>query len=323
MHCPGMRKVAIEGAPRMNWNTFDLNLLVVFDAVMQEKNLTRAGRRLGMSQPAVSHALARLRYLLKDEVFVRTPEGMRPTPRAERIAEPVRAALRELQVTLEDDEFVPAELSREFTIAANNYAEAVVPALVHSVAKLAPSVVLDVRPVGLLNVLDQLDNGSVELALSTLMEGGDRFKCVGLIEDGYVAVLASDHPEAAAAELSIERFAALPHVSLTSSGDDAHFVDEALSEHGLARLVAIKVPLHSLRSVLIGSQAVAVLPRRVAADLAVHTPLTARALPFPSPRIALSMIWHRRLDSHPAHRWLRSTLRSAVGRAPLQNRADG
>jgi DNA-binding transcriptional LysR family regulator len=157
----------------MNWNTFDLNLLVVFDAVMQEKNLTRAGRRMGMSQPAVSHALARLRFMLKNELFVRTPEGMRPTPRAERIAEPVRAALQELQVTLEADEFVPAESSREFTIAANNYAaRAVIPALVHHVAKLVPSVVLDVRPVGRLDVLDQkvviASNASASLRTTTL-----------------------------------------------------------------------------------------------------------------------------------------------------------
>ena len=306
----------------MNWSTFDLNLLVIFDGVMQEKNLTRAGKRLGMSQPAVSHALARLRYLLKDEVFVRTPEGMRPTPRAERIAEPVRAALQELQVTLDADEFVAADSSREFTIAANNYAaRAVIPALVHRVAKVAPSVVLDVRPVGRLDVLDQLDNGTVELVLSTLMEGGDRFKCVGLLEDDYVAILASDHPEVAATELSVECFAALPHVSITSGGDDAHFVDDALSERGLARLVSIKVPLHSLRAVLIGSQAVAVVPRRVAVDLADYGPLTIRALPFPSPRITLSMIWHRRLDNHPAHRWLRGTLRPLVSRTQPPDRS--
>ena len=118
----------------MNWKTLDLNLLVIFDTVMEERNLTKAARRLGMSQPAVSHALARLRYMLKDELFVRSPEGMNPTPRAERIAEPVRAALRELQVTLEADEFVAAQSSREFAIAANNYAaRAVVPALVHRV----------------------------------------------------------------------------------------------------------------------------------------------------------------------------------------------
>jgi DNA-binding transcriptional LysR family regulator len=297
----------------MNWKTFDLNLLVIFDTVMQERNLTKAGRRLGMSQPAVSHALARLRYMLKDELFVRSPDGMNPTPRAERIAEPVRAALRELQVTLEADGFVPAQSSREFTIAANNYgARAVIPVLVHRVAKLAPSVVFDVRPTGMRDVLDQLDDGTVELVLSGLAHGGERFKCVGLLEDDYVVILAGDHPQAIGPDLSIERFAAGPHVSITSSGDDAHFVDDALSERGLARLVSMKVPLHSVVSVLIGSEALAVLPRRVAQDLAAHSPLAIRPLPFPSPRITLSMIWHRRLDNHPAHSWLRDTLRSVV-----------
>src|ERR1700740_1048285 len=106
----------------MNWNAFDLNLLVVFDAIMQEKTLTRAGQRLGMSQPAVSHALARLRHVLKDELFVRTPEGMLPTPRAERMAQPIRAALQDLQVTLEEEEFDASQASRAFTIAANNHA---------------------------------------------------------------------------------------------------------------------------------------------------------------------------------------------------------
>src|ERR1700721_4613676 len=101
----------------MTSNAFDLNLLVIFDAIMQAKTLTRAGQRLGMSQPAVSHALARLRHMLKDDLFVRTPEGMLPTPRAERMAGPVRAALQELQVTLESDEFDASQASRGFPIA--------------------------------------------------------------------------------------------------------------------------------------------------------------------------------------------------------------
>src|SRR5271165_3922713 len=104
----------------MSWNAFDLNLLVVFDAIIQEKTLTRAGQQLGMSQPAVSHALARLRHMLKDDLFVRTPEGMLPTPRAERMAGTVRAALGELHVTLESDAFDASQSSRSFTIAANN-----------------------------------------------------------------------------------------------------------------------------------------------------------------------------------------------------------
>jgi DNA-binding transcriptional LysR family regulator len=298
----------------MNWNSFDLNLLVVFDAVVEEKNLTRAGRRLGMSQPAVSHALARLRHMLKDELFVRAPDGMHPTPRAERMVEPVRAALRDLQVTLEEDEFEAADAERSFAIAVNNHAaRAVVPTLIRRVAKLAPSVVLDVRPIGLIEVLDQLDNGEVELALSTLTEGGDRFKCVGLLEDEYVALFWNDHPVVAAEpELSLERFASFPHISVTSSGDDTRFVDEALARHGLARLVSAKMPLHSLISVLVGSTALAVVPRRVATDLMSVCPLIMRALPFPSARVTLSMIWHRRLDNHSAHRWLRGTVRATV-----------
>lgn len=308
------RWAAIMGA-LMNWNTFDLNLLVVFDAVIQERNLTRAGRRLGMSQPAVSHALARLRLSLKDELFVRTPEGMHPTPRAERMLAPVRAALQELQVTLEADEFDPLGSSREFVVAANNYAaRAVIPKLVRQVTTLAPSVVLDVRPIGRLDVLDQIDNGVVQLALGTLLEGGDRFKCVGLLEDEYAVLMSGDHPDAATPELSIERFSLLPHISITSSGDDAHFVDDSLAENGQARCILAKVPLHSLVSTLMGSGAIAVLPRRVAEDLAAHCPLTIRAMPIPSPRITLTMIWHRRLDNHPAQRWLRGTLRSLTSR---------
>jgi DNA-binding transcriptional LysR family regulator len=297
----------------MSWNAFDLNLLVVFNAVAQERNFTRAGQQLGMSQPAVSHALARLRHVLKDNLFVRTPEGMQPTPRAERMAGPVRAALRELQVTVEPDEFDASQTSRSYTIAANNYAaRAIIPALARRMTKYSPSVVLEVRPIGAMHVLDQLDAGGVELALTTLTDGGDRFKCVGLLDDEYVAILSSDNPVTAEPVLSIEAFAAMPHITITSSGDDTHFIDDALADRGLARLVSAKVPLHSLILMLIGSEALAVVPQRVAADLVAICPLTMRPLPFASPRVSLSMIWHRRLDNHPAHRWLRGTLRAVA-----------
>src|SRR5450631_2072748 len=106
----------------MNWGSIDLNLLIVFDVLMQERNLTRAGRRLGLSQPAASHALARLRHMLHDDLFIRTPEGMQPTPRAEQMAQPVRDALRELRITLEPEAFDPSSSMREFSLAVNNYA---------------------------------------------------------------------------------------------------------------------------------------------------------------------------------------------------------
>jgi DNA-binding transcriptional LysR family regulator len=297
----------------MTWNGFDLNLMVVFDAVVHEKSLTRAGQRLGMSQPAVSHALARLRHVLKDELFVRTPEGMLPTARAERMAGPARDALRDLRMTLESAEFDATRSSRRFTIAANSYAiHAVIPALARRLAKDAPSVVLDVRLIGTRHMFDQLDTGVVELALNTLTGGGDRFKCVGLLDDDHVAILSGDNPALDEPTLTIERFAALPHLAISSGCDDMRFVDEALADRGLTRVVSASVPLHALIMMLIGSRAVAVVPRRIAADVTTMLPLTMRPLPFPSSRVVLSMIWHRRVDNDPGPRWLREMARAAV-----------
>jgi DNA-binding transcriptional LysR family regulator len=300
-------------AAMTNWNTFDLNLLVVFDTVMQEKNLTRTGQRLGLTQSAVSHAVARLRQMLNDELFVRTPEGMLPTPRAERMFGPIHQALMDMRVTLEADAFDPSQASRTFTIAANNYAaRAVIPGFVRHVATLAPAVVVEVRPVGMLHALDQLDAGAVELVLDTLTDGGERFKCVGLLEDDYVAILSGDHPQASEPTLSVEHIAALPHITITSSHDDTRFVEDALAEHGLVRRVWTRVPLHSVLSVLTGSKALAIVPRRVAASFIAPSPLVVRPLPFLSPRVSLAMMWHRRLDHDAAHVWLRAALRASV-----------
>src|SRR5258705_11643547 len=160
----------------MNWGAFDLNLLIVFDAVMQERSVTRAGNRIGLSQPAVSHALNRLRHMLKDELFVRTPEGMVPTPRAETLAQPLRNALSEMQLALEPAAFDPAASDRRFALAVNNYAAVVLaPPLVAAVSAAAPAVPLDLRPSGTLDMFDHLDRGDLDLMLGTMHIPGDRF----------------------------------------------------------------------------------------------------------------------------------------------------
>ncbi|MBN8873366.1 MAG: LysR family transcriptional regulator [Rhodospirillales bacterium] len=309
-----------DGAPAMpnrdgsgaSWNGIDLNLLVVFDAIMQDRTLTRAARRLGQSQPTASHALNRLRTMLHDELFIRGPDGMRPTPRAEQMAGPVREALSLCRIALEPDTFDPRSSRRDFTIVVNNFAaRAVIPGLVRRVAIEAPGIGLDVRPIGRLNVLDTLDSDAADLALCLLGEGGERFKCVRVMEDDYVAVLDRAHPAARLA-LTPARLAELPHVALTSSGDDTSFLDRALAERGLARRVAARVPFLSLALLLVGSDYVAVMPRRIATDLAALGPLTVKDLPFASPWISVSLIWHRRLDAHPAQRWLRDVIRSVA-----------
>jgi DNA-binding transcriptional LysR family regulator len=307
------RAAPADHAIGMSWGAIDLNLLIVFDVLMQERNLTRAGRRLGLSQPAASHALARLRLMLHDDLFIRTPEGMQPTARAEQMAQPVRDALRELRITLEPESFDPASSTREFSLAVNNYAaRAIVPALARMVGNLAPRVSLDINPIGMREVLEQLDAGGMDVALTTLVDGGERFKCVRVMDDDFVALLDRSHAAADEAVLSAERLAEIPHIAITSTGDDTSFIDDALEQRGLTRMIATRVPFLSVVLMLVGSDRLAVVPRRVADDLARICPLVARELPFASPRIVLSMIWHRRLDNHAAHRWLRDMIKAAA-----------
>src|SRR5258708_16699798 len=179
----------------MNWGAFDLNLLIVFDAVMQERNVTRAGQKIGMSQPAMSHALNRLRYMLKDELFVRTPEGMVPTARAEQLAAPLRHALSEMQLALEPENFVAQQADRRFTIAVNNYAAvAVSAALVATAAEAAPSVQLDLRPSGTLRIVGLLDRGELDLAIGGFADPGGRFGLAPLLEDRFRLAMRADPP---------------------------------------------------------------------------------------------------------------------------------
>jgi DNA-binding transcriptional LysR family regulator len=192
-------------AVRVNLGAIDLNLLVVFDAVMRERNVTRAGQRLGLSQPAMSHALDRLRHMLKDELFVRSPKGMLPTPRAEQITLPVRQALDNLQHSLEPPEFNPSEAERTFRIAADSYAAMVlVPPAAIRLAKAAPRVTLAFRPSGTLDIADLLDRGQLDLAIGSFAQKGERFSRRQLLQDTFVAVLRSNHPAAdTARELTI------------------------------------------------------------------------------------------------------------------------
>src|SRR3989442_1773221 len=180
---------------QMNWRAFDLNLLVVFDGVMHERSVTRAGKRLGMSQPALSHALNRLRYLLKDQLFLRTPQGMVPTPRAEQLALPLRQALADMQRALEPEAFVPAQANRRFSIAINNYAATVLAAPLGSPVPAAPPLVqLDLRPSGTLNVFDLLDHGGLAIAIGPFHPPRARVWSAALLEDQLVAVMRRDHP---------------------------------------------------------------------------------------------------------------------------------
>src|SRR6266481_8164857 len=182
-------------APKLG--AIDLNLLVVFDAIMRDRSVTRAGQRLGLSQPAMSHALTRLRHMLKDELFVRSPNGMMPTPWAEELATPIRIALDGLEQSLEPIQFEPSKATATFRIAVDNYVAIVLVAPIAAhIARIAPGVTLDFRPSGTLNVLDQLDRSELHLAMGPSGVQGERFSRRRLLQDQFVIVHRKGHPAA-------------------------------------------------------------------------------------------------------------------------------
>jgi DNA-binding transcriptional LysR family regulator len=291
----------------VNLRSLDLNLLVVFDAVMRERSVTKAASRLNMAQPALSHALSRLRQALQDELFVRTPDGMTPTPKAESLADGVRLALDGLRAALDSAEpFSPATAERSFVIAVNNHAALVLAAPLAALAAAeAPGVLLDFVPSGTLDLADRLDRGQLDLAIGGRSAPGDRFADLRLFHDRFAVLMRVGHPAAEPGTLTPPAFAALPHLLITSSGESTDFVDEALAAENLARRIALRAPLLATSAALLQSDMVAVISERAAREFCRMSPLTIASLPVASPTLTTAMIWHRRVGAMASHRWLR------------------
>jgi DNA-binding transcriptional LysR family regulator len=291
----------------MNWRMLDLNLLVVFDAVAQERNATRAAAKLNMTQPAISHALSRLRSALRDDLFVRTPDGMAPTPYAEQLVGPVRTALENLNTALDGAApFDPETAERGFTIAMDNRATVRLAApLAAAVGEQAPKVQLDVRPSGTLNLTELLDRGDFDLAVGGLAAPAERFFDRRLFHSDFVAVVRRGHPAAVDRTISLRALSDYPHLILSSTGEETDFVDAHLGRQSLSRRVKVRVPLLAATATLAQSEMIAILSESTARTFADSAPLEVLTLPFPSPQLVTAMMWHRRVDSVPAHQWLR------------------
>jgi DNA-binding transcriptional LysR family regulator len=296
-----------KAAPKLG--AIDLNLLVVFDAIMRDRSVTRAGQRLGLSQPAMSHALTRLRHMLKDELFVRSPNGMIPTPRAEQLATPVRMALDGLQQSLEPVEFEPAKAMTTFRIAVDNYAAIVLVApIAEHVARIAPGVMLDFRPTGTLNIPELLDRNELNLVIGPLGVQGERFSLRRLLQDQFVVVHRRGHPVAKAREFSTEKLATLPQLEISSAQFGADFADTGPGKAKPAPRPAMRAPFLSAAQILATSDLVSVFPLNVARHMTRSHPLVFHRLSRPPKPIEATMIWLRRLDNQPAHAWLRDVI---------------
>ncbi len=292
---------------------YDLNLLRTFDALMAERNVTAAARRLGTSQPAVSGALARLRALFSDPLFTRARYGVVPTERAARMAPVVRRALRDLDTLVHGDvTFDPGTAKRTFGIAADPYFEyLLVPRLVGRIAEAGPRIRLSIAPLGPDLREAGLAAGRSDVALGRFVDPPENLIVNDALSDGFACLLRSGHP-LAGAELTVERFERLRHVVVAPPGQWRSGVLGILDARGIRREVAVSVShFLAVPQVLAATDHCATLPLRIARLLAEDARFRLLAPPVDLGRFPMQLAWHPRHRNDRGHAWLRSTIRDA------------
>jgi DNA-binding transcriptional LysR family regulator len=297
----------------MDLHGIDLNLLVALDALMAERSVTRAGVRIGRTQPAMSAALSRLRALLQDELFIRGPNGLQPTPRALDLAEPLGHALAEIQRTLEFTQvFTPSKSSVTLSLGLSEHAAFVVlPKLLAVLEIEAPNIVLRIRNFDHRDeVISLLDSGEADLTVGVPHTSVDRILSERLFEESFVCVLRRDHPHADA-EFTLESFLQMSHLLVSPENERFGMVDAALRKLGLRRRLALTLPqMYAAPPLVASSDLVATLMRGVVDASGYRERLQILKPPLELGTAKFDMAWHRRNDVHPAQRWLREVIRS-------------
>ncbi len=286
----------------------DLNLLVVFHHLLIHKRVSAVAEVLGMSQPAVSSALGRLRVSLGDGLFLRTQKGMVPTPYALQLAEPVALALDGLQQALNvRADFDPSSSTRSFTMAMSDVGEMYfLPVLIDALAGAAPGVTLNVVSVTQAALKEDMATGRIDLAMGLLPQLQAGFFQQALFKQKYIVLMRKAHPLAGKKKLGLVAFTAAEHVRILASGTGHGRVDVALAQNKLHRNFRLTVPHYvALGDVLSHSDLIATVPERFADRTLGPFDLVKRDLPMAVDDSAIHQFWHSRLHRDPGHRWLR------------------
>lgn len=300
-----------------NLRTFDLNLLLAFDVLMRERNVTRAAECMFVTQSAMSHTLHRLRQQLNDPVLVKSPAGMQPTALALALVEPVSSLLKEMERLLAAPQaFDPAVSQRRFTIAATDYMEfLLLPELTRRLEQSAPGVDIHIKRTESAFPLAQLENGSLDVVLgfASVLNPPTHLNCEQLFKDRMACVVRPDHPRIGAAP-SLQDYLAATHMLISRTGDKLGVIDEKLAETGGERRIHCIVP-HFLSAPLLMAQTdmILSLPYRLAIAFQQLVPLRIWPVPVELPAYDLVMIWHPLWEKDPAHSWLREQI-SCIGR---------
>ena len=291
----------------MELRELDLNLLLVFNRLLLDRSVSTAAQKLGLTQPAVSNALKRLRTALKDELFLRTSRGMEPTPYALHLAEPVVYALNALQTALSTrDSFDPLTSTRNFQLAMNDIGEMYfMPALMVALSKVAPQVrVSTVRP-NAGNLKEGMESGTVDLALGLMPNLQSGFFQRRLFRHKYVCVFRKDHP-VARSPMTLAQFSALEHVGVIAANTGHDEVDGLLERAGIQRKMKLVVPhFIAVGHILQSTDLISTLPERFAQRCEAPFGLVTSPHPARLPDIAINLFWHAKFNRDPANMWLR------------------
>ncbi|QBK03754.1 LysR family transcriptional regulator [Hylemonella gracilis] len=287
---------------------YDLNLLPVFTVLMEERSVTRAAERLGITQPSLSNALNRLREMLRDPLFIRERYGMQPTPKAEELAPVITAALASLDgVILGQQEFDPTRAQQLITIAPNSYVEFVlVPALVAKLRERAPGIRLRFTPYGSDLVETGVVSGMTAMALGRIADPPDNLIVQHLTDDGLACIVRADHPQIEN-KITKRQYEQLKHVNVLPPGRLRVGLFQALQRTGLKREVVVSVTnFLAVPEVVAVTDYCATLPRLICKHLARDTRLKVLPSPVDLGTFPMEMAWHARYRHDPAHRWLRA-----------------
>lgn len=285
----------------------DLNLFVVFDAIYQAGSLTKAAQQLHLSQPAVSHALARLREQFNDPLFERSGKGVLPTPMAKSILPAVREALQHLTSTLDGQQsFVPESSTRTFNLAAGDMLESIaLPRLMHHIQQTAPNIQLRSRRLSRTAIEEQLITGQIDFALDVLLQVSEQINLAKIASDDLVVVMDGKHP-LAATELSLEAYLQVSHIQVSNRNEGASVEDLALTKLNQHRTVQLRCQnYHAALQVLEQSKLLLTLPRSLAEQWQGYV---IKPLPFATPTLDIYAYWHKKAEQDSAILWFKSIL---------------
>lgn len=294
----------------MTAGRLDLNLVRVFVAIYEARSVTQAAARLDLTQPTVSHALARLREAYGDRLFVRGPQGLTPTARCEQLFEQLAASLALIEASLEEQQpFEPARSSRRFRLAMSDIgALYFAPPLLRRFQQVAPHLQTEIVQ-NTDGVLEELAAGRLDVAIGNLPGLAASTRSERLFSEHYACLLSAEHPTITGAAMTVSEFARARHIMVASPSSGHRLVDGILDQQGITRNVVARVPQFTvLPQLLAQSDLVVILPSRVAALYAAQGGLKALPLPVAIPAFEVRLHWHARQDAVSSHSWLRAEL---------------